>query len=183
MGKIFSLDFPLYRTTYRKTLQIRPLQVSHTAHCSPGLPLTASFPGKTACKNQRAHVSFILTQMRARGDAAFLIGGLYLNNSYNKGLQLQRSRKTVAYPPETRWAPATVCATVVPFYRVTVKHLSNFTEECCVRATVLASHNEEVGHRETHADREFARELWNLSETLTGIYFQTEDFALFCCAL
>jgi hypothetical protein len=22
-----------------------------------------------------------------------------------------------------------------------------------------------------------------LSETLTGIYFQTEDFALFCCAL
>jgi hypothetical protein len=34
-----------------------------------------------------------------------------------------------------------------------------------------------------HADREFARELWNLSETLTGIYFQTEDFALFCCAL
>ena len=121
--------------------------------------------------------------MPARGEAAFLIGGLYLNNSYNKGLQLQRSRKTVAYPPETRWAPATVCATVVPFYRVTVKHLSNFTEECCVRATVLASHNEEVGHRETHADREFARELWNLSETLTGIYFQTEDFALFCCAL
>jgi len=27
------------------------------------------------------------------------------------------------------------------------------------------------------------RELWNLSKTLTGIYFQTEDFALFCCAL
>jgi hypothetical protein len=40
-----------------------------------------------------------------------------------------------------------------------------------------------LGHRETHADREFARELWNLSETVTGIYFQTEDFALFCCAL
>ena len=37
--------------------------------------------------------------------------------------------------------------------------------------------------RETHADREFPRELRNLSETLTGIYFQTEDFALFCCAL
>src|SRR5438046_10647678 len=49
VGKIFSLDFPLYRTTCRKTLQIRPLQVSHTAHCSPGLPLTASFPGNTAC--------------------------------------------------------------------------------------------------------------------------------------
>jgi hypothetical protein len=32
-------------------------------------------------------------------------------------------------------------------------------------------------------DREFARELWNLSQGLTGIYFQTEDFALFCCAL
>ncbi len=32
-------------------------------------------------------------------------------------------------------------------------------------------------------EREFARELWNLSETLTGIYFQTEDFAPFCCAL
>ena len=40
-----------------------------------------------------------------------------------------------------------------------------------------------LGHREKHADREFARGLWNLSETLTGIYFQTEDFALFCCAL
>jgi len=63
------------------------------------------------------------------------------------------------------------------------KAFEHFTAECCVRATVLASHNEEVGHRETHADREFARELWNLSETLTGIYFQTEDFALFCCAL
>jgi hypothetical protein len=63
------------------------------------------------------------------------------------------------------------------------KAFEHFTAECCVRATVLASHNEEVGHCETHADREFARELWNLSEALTGIYFQTEDFALFCCAL
>ena len=32
-------------------------------------------------------------------------------------------------------------------------------------------------------DREFDRELWILSKKLTGIYFQTEDFALFCCAL
>ena len=63
------------------------------------------------------------------------------------------------------------------------KAFEQFTAECCVRATILASHNEEVGHCETHADREFARELWNLSETLTGLYFQTEDFALFCCAL
>lgn len=63
------------------------------------------------------------------------------------------------------------------------KAFEHFTAECCVRATVLTSHNEDVGHRETHADREFAREVWNLSETLTGIYFQTEDFALFCCAL
>jgi hypothetical protein len=63
------------------------------------------------------------------------------------------------------------------------KAFEHFTAECYARATVLAFHNEEVGHRETHADREFARELWNLSETLTGIYFQTEGFALFCCAL
>ncbi|MGC1626394.1 MAG: hypothetical protein WA735_05980, partial [Candidatus Acidiferrales bacterium] len=32
-------------------------------------------------------------------------------------------------------------------------------------------------------DREFDRELWILSKKLTGIYFPTEDFALFCCAL
>jgi hypothetical protein len=32
-------------------------------------------------------------------------------------------------------------------------------------------------------DREFDRGLWILSKKLTGIYFQTEDFALFCCAL
>jgi len=29
----------------------------------------------------------------------------------------------------------------------------------------------------------YDRELWILSKKLTGIYFQTEDFALFCCAL
>jgi hypothetical protein len=27
------------------------LQDSHTAHCLPGSPLTASFPGKTSCKS------------------------------------------------------------------------------------------------------------------------------------
>jgi hypothetical protein len=27
----------------------------------------------------------------------------------------------------------------------------HFTAECCIRVTVLASHTEEVGHRETHA--------------------------------
>ena len=32
-------------------------------------------------------------------------------------------------------------------------------------------------------NREFYRELWILSKKLTGIYFQIEDFALFCCAL
>jgi hypothetical protein len=32
-------------------------------------------------------------------------------------------------------------------------------------------------------DREFDRELWILSKKLRGIYFQLEDFALFCCAL
>jgi len=78
---------------------------------------------------------------------------------------------------------ATICATIRPFLSRDSKAFEHFTAECCVRATVLASHNEDVGHRETRADREFARELWNLSETLTGIYFQTEDFALFCCAL
>ncbi len=66
-------------TTYRKTLQTMALQDSHTPHCSPRVPLTASCPGKTSCKNQCAHASFILIQMRARGDAAFLIGGRYLN--------------------------------------------------------------------------------------------------------
>ena len=116
--------------------------------------------------------------MRARGDAAFLIGGLYLN----KGLQLQRSRK----PSRIRRKQGELCNGLCnrrPLLSRDSKAFEHFTAECCVRATVLASHNEEVGHRETHADREFARELWNLSETLTGIYFQTEDFALFCCAL
>ena len=42
-----------------------------------------------SCKNQRAHASFILTQIRPRGDAAFLIEGGYLNN-----LQLRRSSKS-----------------------------------------------------------------------------------------
>jgi hypothetical protein len=37
--------------------------------------------------------------------------------------------------------------------------------------------------REMDVRREFDRELWILSKKLTGIYFQTEDFALFCCAL
>jgi hypothetical protein len=57
--------------------------------------------------------------MRARGDAAFLIGGLYLNKvcSYN-GLGNRR------VSAGNKVSPATVCATVVPFYRVTVKHLS-----------------------------------------------------------
>jgi hypothetical protein len=122
--------------------------------------------------------------MRARGDAAFLIGGLYLNKvcSYNKGVQLQRSRK----PSRIRRKQGEPCNGLCnrrPLLSRDSKAFEHFTAECCVRATVLASHNEEVGHRETHADREFARELWNLSETLTGIYFQTEDFALFCCAL
>ena len=116
--------------------------------------------------------------MRATGDAAFLIGGLYLN----KGLQLQRSRK----PSDIRRKQGEPCIGLCnrrPLLSRDGKAFEHFTAECCVRATVLGSHNEEVGHRETHADREFARELWNLSETLTGIYFQTEDFALFCCAL
>ena len=35
----------------RKTLQISPLQDSHTAHRSPGLPAIAVLPGRTACKS------------------------------------------------------------------------------------------------------------------------------------
>ncbi len=116
--------------------------------------------------------------MRARGDAAFLIGGLYLN----KGLQLQRSRKP-SHIRRKQGEPRNGLCNRRPLLSRDSKAFEHFTAECCVRATVLASHNEEVGHRETHADREFARELRNLSETLTGIYFQTEDFAPFCCAL
>src|SRR6266404_2790420 len=37
-------------TTYRKTLQIRPLQDSHTAHRSHGLPAVAVLSGRTAHK-------------------------------------------------------------------------------------------------------------------------------------
>ena len=38
-------------TTYSKSLQTSRLQDSHTAHCLPGSPLTASVPGKTSCKS------------------------------------------------------------------------------------------------------------------------------------
>jgi hypothetical protein len=59
--------------------------------------------------------------MRARGDAAFLIGGLYLN----KGLQLQWSRK-LSRICRKQGEPRNGLRNrrVVPFYRVTVKHLS-----------------------------------------------------------
>ena len=48
-------------TTYRKTLQIRALQDSHTAHRSSGLPAMAVLPGKTACKYEPPHARLILT--------------------------------------------------------------------------------------------------------------------------
>jgi hypothetical protein len=37
-------------TTYRKTLQLKPLQDSHTAHWPPGLPAIAVLSGRTAHK-------------------------------------------------------------------------------------------------------------------------------------
>jgi hypothetical protein len=37
-------------TTYRKALQNKALQDSHTAHCSPSLPVVAPLPGRTAHK-------------------------------------------------------------------------------------------------------------------------------------
>ncbi|HJX83487.1 MAG TPA: hypothetical protein VJ723_03995, partial [Candidatus Angelobacter sp.] len=80
-------------------------------------------------------------------------------------------------------SPATVCATVVPFYRVTVKHLSTSRRNAASEQLFSLRTTKKWDTVKPHADREFARELWNLSETLTGIYFQTEDFALFCCAL
>ena len=43
----------------------------HTAHCSPFVPLAASFPGKTACKNQCAHCEIYRNTDAARGEAAF----------------------------------------------------------------------------------------------------------------
>jgi hypothetical protein len=47
-----------------KTLQTNTLQGLHTVHRLPGVHAVASVPAKTAHKNQRAHASFILTQMR-----------------------------------------------------------------------------------------------------------------------
>src|SRR6266581_4702831 len=45
------------------------LQDSHTAHWSPGSPLTASSPGKTACKNQCAHCEIYRSTHRERSEA------------------------------------------------------------------------------------------------------------------
>jgi len=60
------------------------LQDLHIAHPSLAVHTVAAVPAKTAHKNRCAHGRFVLTQMPARGEAAFLIGELYLNN-----LQLQ----------------------------------------------------------------------------------------------
>ena len=49
--------------TYRKTLQTKPLQDSHTAHVLLTVHTVAAVPAKTAHKNRCAHARLILTQM------------------------------------------------------------------------------------------------------------------------
>ena len=80
-------------------------------------------------------------------------------------------------------SPATVCATVVPFYRVTVKHLSTSRRNAASEQLFSLPTTKKWDTVKDTLIENLPRELWNLSETLTGIYFQTEDFALFCCAL
>jgi hypothetical protein len=55
-------------------LQTSRLQDSHTAHCSLAVHTVAAVPAKTAHKNRCAHARFILSQMPARGEAAFRSG-------------------------------------------------------------------------------------------------------------
>jgi hypothetical protein len=60
-------------------MALQDLRIVHVLHSVSKNAAVSGQPPPTRLQNLRALIaSFILTQMRARGDAAFLIGGLYL---------------------------------------------------------------------------------------------------------